>query len=182
MSALNKVQTADYSDRLLHATAQLSDFQELIRFADTKAGAAVTLESALLMVLLANYGPVLDLLSQRRNLWLGAITLAVSTLFLVAFIMVLYYAFLTFLPRLEKKAYKPTVAFFMDVSKMGEDAFIETVSSMPLDELLQHTLREIYLLSEILVLKFTAQRRCFQWLRLMLIFWAVAEVGVTVIQ
>lgn len=85
---------------------------------------------------------------------------------------VLYFAFLTFLPRLEKREYTQTIAFFLDVYTTGEDAFIKRVSSMTTDDLLEHLLREVFLLSEILVHRFRAQRLCFNWLRFVLVFWS----------
>ena len=175
-----KAETTDLADRLAHVVAQRGEFQELAGFADTKAGAAVTFASALFTVLVANYKPALTLLSHQ--MWWGLIILAPGIAFFAAFLMVLYYSFLTTMPRLEKKEYKPSLDFFADVFKMGEDAYAQAVSAMPLEELLQHTLREIYMLSEILVKKFDAQRRCFEWLRVALILWAVTEVGVLLIQ
>ena len=171
-----KTETTDYADRLSHAVAQRGEFQALVSFADTKAGAAVTFASALFTVLVANYKPALALLSHQA--WLGLIVLALGIAFFVAFLMVLYYSFLTTLPRLEKREYKPSLDFFVDVFKMGEDAYIQAMSKTPMNELLQHTLREIYMLAEVLVQKFGAQRHCFQWLRVALLLWAVTEIGI----
>lgn len=173
---------ADYSDRLAYATAQLSEFQELIRFADTKAAAAITISSALLSVLFVSYGPVLDLLNQRQTVWVGAVSLVFTAAFFVAFMGTAYHAFLTFLPRLEKKEYQPTIAFFLDVFNMKEEPFIQEVSTMSLEDLLENTLREVYFLSEIITRKFAAQRRCFQWLRFVLLFWALAQISVLLSQ
>jgi hypothetical protein len=175
-----KTETIDFADRLSHAVAQRGEFQQLTGMADAKGGAAVAFATGLLTVLVGNYKPALELLSKQA--WLGILILTPGIAFFIAFMMVLYYSFLTILPRLEKKEYKPSIDFFIDVFKMGEDAYIKAASAMPLEELLQHTLREIYMLSEILVEKFDAQRRCFQWLRVTLILWAITEVGVLLAQ
>ncbi len=176
----------DCSDRLVYATAEIAQFQGLIRFADAKAGAAITFGSALLTVLVANFPNVISVLrgcSQPWQPWLGPITLLFTLLFFGAFVLVLYYAFLTLLPRLESKEDKPkpTVAFFLDVYMAGKDSagedFVQQVSAMSPQELLEHTLREIYLLSEILRMKFKTQALCFRFLRLVLVFWVFAQVG-----
>lgn len=168
-------QTVDVPDRLSYAADQLGQFQDLIRFADTKAGAAITVGSVLLTVRVASYDPLLELL--KTNSWSDITTLALDIGVFVAFFGVFYYTFQTLLPRLEKKEYKRTVAFFLDVFHTGEESFIKEVGSMPLEELLEHTLREVYLLSEIATVKFAAQRHCFQWLRIMLVVWAIAQVA-----
>jgi hypothetical protein len=175
-------ETASNADRLAYATGQLSEFQALIRFADTKAGAAITIASALLSVLFASYDPALNLLNEQRTVWVGAASLVFTTAFFVAFLKTAYHAFLTFLPRLEKKEYQPTIAFFLDVFHMKEEPFIREVSTMSLEDLLEDTLREVYFLSEILTQKFAAQRRCFQWLRFVLLFWALAQLTVLLSQ
>ena len=74
METLREDQASEISDRLTYATGQLSEFQQLISFVDTKAGAAITLASALLTVLFVSFGSVTDLLNQPGKLWLGAVT------------------------------------------------------------------------------------------------------------
>jgi hypothetical protein len=216
MNQLKKVELADASDRLTYALAQMSDFQELIRFFDTKVGAAVTIASALLTILFAGYGSVLDRLRNGQNighLWLAAISLLFSVLFFVSFMMMVYFAFLTLIPRSGKAegvrmrrlarmqkglrglVTKPTfrlgaksdnpVAFFGHVYALGEKSkgkeFVQEVSNLSLSELVQHVLWQNYLLSEILVEKFAAQTLCFRWLRLALMFWLAAQLGVLLI-
>jgi hypothetical protein len=176
-----EIETCEYADQLSYALTHINEFQELIRFADTKAGAAITLVSGLLAVLLPSYDSVLSALSLPTNFWqfwIAILTLVLSTCFFITLMGVFYYAFLTFLPRLEKREYTPTVAFFLDCYNLGEDKFIQTVSSMSKEELLEHMLREVYLLSEILVPKFRAQRFCFNWLKLLLLFWSLAELSI----
>jgi hypothetical protein len=175
-------QTSETSERLAYATGQLSEFQQLISFADAKSGAAITLASALVTVLFASSGSVPGLLGQPGKLWLGVGVLVPSAAVFGTFVVVLHYTFQTFLPRMEKSESVRSVGFFLDVFNTGEEPFIQEVSAMPMDVLLEHTLREVYLLSKILVAKFAAQRRCFQWLRIFLIFWAVAQVAVLLAQ
>jgi hypothetical protein len=176
---------SDTSDRLGYATGQMKDFQDLIRFADAKAGAAITLQSGLLVILLANQAAVVDVANRHSGvtqlLFLGSL-FGLSVVSLITFLMVLYYAFLTLLPRLEKKEYKPSVAFFLDVFNMKEESFVSSVTNMPLPELLDHALREVYMLSEIVTAKFAAQRRCFQWLKFALIFWALSQLALLFLQ
>jgi hypothetical protein len=173
-----------YAHQLNYAFGQISEFQELIRFADTKAGAAITIESGLLAVLAPSISAMLPLLTSPVKPWQFWIALPILILsfgFFVAFLGVLYYAFLTFIPRLEKREYTPTIAFFLDCYNMGEEAFIQNVSTMSPEVLLKDMLREVYLLSEILVPKFKAQRLCFTWLKFVLVFWSLAQFGIWVI-
>ena len=94
---------------------------------------------------------------------------------------VLYYAFLTFLPRLRNPDHPPTVAFFGDVHAMGEAKFIHEVSSMSTEILLEHVLRQVFLLSEIVEKKFKAQATCFRGLRFVLLFWSLAQIGILIL-
>ncbi len=179
MATLNHADAPDIAERLDYASNQIGEFQELIRFADAKAGAAVTFVAALFTVLSASYGSVLELLRQLETLWIGLIVLVISLIFILTSLMVLYYAFQTFLPRVGKAGQpQETVAFFGDVVRMGEERFIEQVCTMPVEDLLQHVLREVFLLSEIVAAKFAAQRRCFQYLRVLLPVWAIAQIAV----
>jgi hypothetical protein len=175
----------NYAEKFIHATAQIKDFQDLIRFADTKAGAGITIGATLTTITFVNYGIVFEMLNsglRSWNVWLASIVIATTIIFLASFFMILYYGFLTLLPRLEKKEHSATIAFFADVYNMQEDSFVDTVTAMQSDELLEHILREIYLLSEILMAKFAAQRRTFQWLRINLIFWAITQLGLLLVQ
>lgn len=179
-----KERLGDCADQFVFGLHHISEFQELIRFADTKAGATITLVSGLLAVLLAAFDSVPCGLQQPPTswqLWVAISVLILSFCFLAAFMGVLYYAFLTFLPRLEKREYTPTIAFFLDVYKMGENEFIQNVGSMSTENLVEHVLREVYLLSEILVPKFKAQSRCFTWLKLVLAFWSLAQLGILIL-
>jgi hypothetical protein len=172
-------------ERLIYASAQIRDFQELIRFADTKAGAAVTLQSGLLVLVLANHISFLNLANSQigaTRLWFLAILFSLGILSLVTFLMVIYWAFQTLLPRFDKKDYKPSVAFFVDVFNMQGDHFVKTVTNMPLSDLLDHTLREVHMLSEIITVKFAAQRRCFQWLKFALVLWATSQIALMLMQ
>jgi len=178
-------QGVECADQYTYALAQISEFQELIRFADTKAGAAVTVGSGLLAVLLGVFDPVprsLTTPSASWQFWLAVAVLVFSLGFFATFITVLYYAFLTFLPRLEKREYTPTLAFFLDVYQAGEDEFIKRISAMSTENLREHLLREVFLLSEILVPKFKAQRLCFNWLRPLILCWALAQFGLLFLQ
>lgn len=171
----------EYADQLTYALTHITEFQNLIRFADAKAGAAITLVSGLLAVLLPDFNAILSALSQHPatwQFWVAVLALALSTGFFVTLVGVLSYAFLTFLPRLEKRESTPTIAFFLDCYNMGEQTFINNVRGMSTENLVEHMLREVYLLSEILVAKFRTQHLCFMWLRFVLGFWATAQISI----
>ncbi len=171
----------EHASQLTYALAQIGEFQELIRFADTKAGGAITVVSGLLALLLPTFGSVNAALTSSISAWQfwnAILVLLLSVGFFLAFMSVLYHAFLTFLPRMEEREHTATIAFFLDCHNMGEDAFVQKVKTMSQEDLLDHLLREVFLLSEILVLKFMAQKRCFKAVRIALFLWSVAQIGI----